>query len=109
MVCLSISHTARCLIPCGEKLQMSEHKKLVDQRKKGVPGSKEAEVFHLQKAMEERNEKNVRPKAGGMFVRPSAELVAVDPAVATRAAQEESTPMYEVRLCLVSAQCVRSL
>lgn len=42
-------------------MQMAEHKKLVDQRKKGVPGSKEAEVFHLQEAMEERNEKNVRP------------------------------------------------
>eukprot|EP00752_Nemacystus_decipiens_P012874 g11397.t2 len=38
--------------------QMAEHKKLVDQRKRGAPGSKEAEVFHLQEAMEERNERN---------------------------------------------------
>ncbi|CBJ26598.1 expressed unknown protein [Ectocarpus siliculosus] len=38
--------------------QMAEHTKLQDQRKQGVPGSKEAEVFHLQKAMEERSERN---------------------------------------------------
>lgn len=38
---------------------MAEHKRLVDQRKRGAPGSKEAEVFHLQEAMEERNERNV--------------------------------------------------
>ncbi len=43
-------------------MQMAEHKKLVDQRKRGAPGSKEAEVFHLQEAMEERNERNVRSK-----------------------------------------------
>lgn len=43
-------------------MQMAEHKKLVDQRKRGAPGSKEAEVFHLQEAMEERNERNVRRK-----------------------------------------------
>lgn len=40
---------------------MAEHKKLLDQQKKGAPGSKEEEVFHLQQAMEERNERNVRP------------------------------------------------
>ncbi|CAM9579501.1 unnamed protein product [Ectocarpus sp. 4 AP-2014] len=38
--------------------QMAEHTKLQDQRKQGMPGSKEAEVFHLQQAMEERNERN---------------------------------------------------
>ncbi|CAM9966762.1 unnamed protein product, partial [Hapterophycus canaliculatus] len=38
--------------------QMAEHKRLLDIRKKGAPGSKEAEVFHLQEAMEERNERN---------------------------------------------------
>ncbi|CAM9788995.1 unnamed protein product, partial [Ectocarpus sp. 13 AM-2016] len=38
--------------------QMAEHTKLQDQRKQGMPGSKEAEVFYLQQAMEERNERN---------------------------------------------------
>ncbi|CAM9375784.1 unnamed protein product [Ectocarpus fasciculatus] len=38
--------------------QMAEHTKLQDQRQQGVPGSKEAEVFHLQQAMEERNERD---------------------------------------------------
>lgn len=46
----------------GMNMQMAEHKKLLDQRKRGAPGSKEAEVFHLQEAMEERNERNVRRK-----------------------------------------------
>lgn len=46
----------------GLNMQMAEHKRLVDQRKRGAPGSKEAEVFHLQEAMEERNERNVRRK-----------------------------------------------
>lgn len=46
----------------AKNMQMAEHKKLIDQRKRGAPGSKEAEVFHLQEAMEERNERNVRPK-----------------------------------------------
>ncbi|CAN0229795.1 unnamed protein product, partial [Scytosiphon promiscuus] len=38
--------------------QMAAHKRILDQRKKGAPGTKEAEVFHLQEAMEERNERN---------------------------------------------------
>lgn len=44
---------------------MAEHKKILDQRKKGAPGSKQAEVFHLQEAMEQRNERNVRSAEGG--------------------------------------------
>lgn len=40
-------------------MQMTEHKKQAERRKRGEPGSKEAEVFLLQEAMEERNQRNV--------------------------------------------------
>lgn len=40
-------------------MQMAEHKKQAERRQRGEPGSKEAEVFLLQEAMEERNQRNV--------------------------------------------------
>lgn len=74
-------------------MQMVEHKKLVDQRKRGAPGSKEAEVFHLQEAMEERNERNVRPTRVFYFVRLAAESVAVN-RIATKAVHEEQRKSF---------------
>lgn len=43
----------------GCYMQMAERKKQAERRKRGEPGSKEAEVFLLQEAMEERNQRNV--------------------------------------------------
>lgn len=39
--------------------QMAEHKTKLEQQKRGEPGSKEAEVIHLQEAMEDNNNLNV--------------------------------------------------
>lgn len=44
----------------GDITKMATHEKRLAQNKRGEPGSKEAQVFRLQEAMEERSRMNVR-------------------------------------------------